>query len=189
MKKNLMSVFILALLIVNIVLTAVMLISVMGTNQKTAALITDIGLAMSLELTGPANEEPEEPIISAIDLVEVPLENKLTILLKAPDSGEVDANGNPIAATPQYLTFYATIMLYTKAEGYKKIDETTISSRTNMISNVISGIVTARTKDECVADVNLANLKESILQELREQFGDTDNTIYDIALTQVAYGS
>lgn len=37
MKKNLMTVLILALLIVNIVLTSVMLISIVGTNKKNRA--------------------------------------------------------------------------------------------------------------------------------------------------------
>ena len=38
MKKNLMTVLILALLIVNIALTGVMLVSIVGTNKKTAQL-------------------------------------------------------------------------------------------------------------------------------------------------------
>ena len=39
MKKNLISIVILALLIVNIVLTAIMMFSVTGTSRKTAALV------------------------------------------------------------------------------------------------------------------------------------------------------
>ena len=39
MKKNLMSVLILALLIVNIVLTVITMISVTSTNKKTAAVV------------------------------------------------------------------------------------------------------------------------------------------------------
>ena len=39
MKKNLMTVLILALLVVNIVLTSVMLVSIVGTNKKTAQLV------------------------------------------------------------------------------------------------------------------------------------------------------
>ena len=38
MKKNLLSILILVLLIVNIALTSVMMISVISTNKKTAAL-------------------------------------------------------------------------------------------------------------------------------------------------------
>ena len=42
MKKNLMTVLILALLIVNIALTGVMLVSIVGTNKKTAQLVDNI---------------------------------------------------------------------------------------------------------------------------------------------------
>ena len=42
MKKNLLSILILSLLVVNIVMTAIMLFSVIGTNKKTAAIVTDI---------------------------------------------------------------------------------------------------------------------------------------------------
>ena len=50
MKKNLMTVLILALLVVNIVLTSVMLVSIVGTNKKTAQLVDNITTAMNLEL-------------------------------------------------------------------------------------------------------------------------------------------
>ena len=49
MKKNLMTVLILALLIVNIALTGVMLVSIVGTNKKTAQLVDNITTAMNLE--------------------------------------------------------------------------------------------------------------------------------------------
>lgn len=49
MKKNLLSVLILVLMIVNIAMSAVMMISVTSTNQKTAALMDSIGTAMNLE--------------------------------------------------------------------------------------------------------------------------------------------
>ena len=48
MKKNLISVIILALLIVNIVLTAIMMFSVTGASKKTAALVDDIAMVLDL---------------------------------------------------------------------------------------------------------------------------------------------
>ena len=49
MKRNLLSVLVLALLVVNIVLTAVLMFSVVGTNNKVAALVTDIGTILQLD--------------------------------------------------------------------------------------------------------------------------------------------
>ena len=55
MKKNLLSVLILVLMIVNIALSAVMMISVTSTNQKTAALMDSIATAMNLEWNSPGS--------------------------------------------------------------------------------------------------------------------------------------
>ena len=57
MKKNLISIVILALLIVNVVLSSVTLISVTGTNKKTAALEVDIAAAISIDLGEDGSEE------------------------------------------------------------------------------------------------------------------------------------
>ena len=71
MKKNFVSIIILALLIVNIVLTAIMMFSVIGTNSKTAALVTDIASAINLDLEGSkGNAEVSVPIA---DVVRYPL--------------------------------------------------------------------------------------------------------------------
>ena len=62
MKKNMLSVIILALLIVNIVLTSVMMFSVMGASRKTAKLVDGIALALDLELNnGESTEEGQTP--------------------------------------------------------------------------------------------------------------------------------
>ena len=55
MKKNMLSILILALLIVNIVLTAIMMFSITGTAKKTSALIDDISAAINLDLKNQRN--------------------------------------------------------------------------------------------------------------------------------------
>ena len=61
MKKNLLSVIILALLVVNIVLTSIMMVSVMGTMKKSSKLIDGISSALALEVneTGAAGSRSE----------------------------------------------------------------------------------------------------------------------------------
>ena len=65
MKKNLISIVILSLLIVNIVISSITLFSVFGTNQKTAALVTDIAAAIALDL----DTEEEAVQVSIADVV------------------------------------------------------------------------------------------------------------------------
>ena len=52
MKKNLLSIIILALLVVNLGMTGFMMLSVMTTNSQTAKLISDIAAALELEANG-----------------------------------------------------------------------------------------------------------------------------------------
>ena len=52
MKKNLLSIIILALLVVNIILSAIMMISVTSASKKTAALVADISTIIGLEING-----------------------------------------------------------------------------------------------------------------------------------------
>ena len=52
MKRNLLSIIILALLVVNIVLSAIMMVTVSSASKKTAALVADISTIIGLEIDG-----------------------------------------------------------------------------------------------------------------------------------------
>lgn len=49
MKRNLLSIIILALLVVNIVLSAIMMVSVSSASKKTASLVADIATIVGLK--------------------------------------------------------------------------------------------------------------------------------------------
>ncbi len=87
MKKNLISIIILALLIVNIVLTAIMMFSVTTTNRKTAALVGDIASAISLDLGTGENGEQEEEIVPMADVVTYTIADMTIPLKKGPHGG------------------------------------------------------------------------------------------------------
>lgn len=80
MKKNLISVAILVLLIVNIVLTSIMMFSVLNTNKKTAAFVTEVASAIQLELG--TDEESQETETVAIDDIDTYTIADMTIQLK-----------------------------------------------------------------------------------------------------------
>ena len=87
MKKNLVSIIILALLIVNIALTAIMMFSVIGTNGKTAALVTDIASAINLDLEGSKGDAQVNVPIA--DVVPYTIADMQILLKKdAPAEGE-----------------------------------------------------------------------------------------------------
>lgn len=86
MKKNLMSVIILALLIVNIALTAVMLFSVTSTNKATADVIARISGAMDMELSS-ADGSAFKPQIPIENIASYDIADAMTIRLKQGEDG------------------------------------------------------------------------------------------------------
>lgn len=142
MKKNLISIIILALLIVNIVLTAIMMFSVTGTNQKTATLVGDISSALALDLTGPADEVEVKEEVGIADTVPYKIENPLTITLKATEDGK-----------PRYFVTSVSFAMNSKHKDYKKYGEK-ISEKEDLIKNVIYEVLGTYTMDELRADNN-----------------------------------
>ena len=124
MKKNLMTVLILALLIVNIVLTSVMLISIVGTNKKTAQLVDNITTAMNLELTVPGAESAAN--VSLTDTEVYNISDTMTIPLKCDPGAKQD-----------YIMFDVSLSINKKSKDYKTITAT----------------VSAHTEEECSEDM------------------------------------
>lgn len=175
MKKNLLTIVILALLVVNIILTSIMMFSVMGTNKKTAELVTNIATALNLELTVPGEEE--EVIIPLSDTQVLNLTGTLTVPLKV----EVNANGEQQAQ--KYMLFSAALAMNTKHEDYKTYSET-IADYEQLIKSAISNVVSSHTETEYRSDPDA--LYEEMLEAVQDMF--QSDFIYDVAINDVKIG-
>ncbi len=180
MKKNLLSILILALLVVNIVLTAIMMISVTSTNNKTAALVDTIATVMNLELTGGAAGEEEEPI-SLLDTAIVPIEGAFTIPLAL--ETVTNADGSTSTGKQTYMMCSVSLSLNTKHEDYATYSET-LSSYEPYIKQAIEGVIMSHTQTYCSS--NRDELKAEILKAIQEVFNST--FIYDISISDVKFG-
>ena len=85
MKKNMLAIVILAATIVNIVLTALMLFTVIPKEQRTDALIQKICTIIDLEL-----EDPD-----AADYIEIPFEDRETYNLTSKITVNLIKNRSP----------------------------------------------------------------------------------------------
>ena len=173
MKKNLLSILILALLIVNIVLTTILLISVAGPSKKTANLVDTIATVMNLELTGAGGEEQEtKPEVSLADTYVYNITGNLTIPLAK------DANGKQ-----GYMIFNIAFSCNTKHPDYKTYSET-LSTYEPLIKDAVGNVISPHTEEECRA--NMDKMKEEILDAVNKLF-DSD-FIYNVALSEVKFG-
>ncbi|MBO4337126.1 MAG: flagellar basal body-associated FliL family protein [Lachnospiraceae bacterium] len=165
MKRNLLSVLILALMIVNIALTAVMMVSVTQTNKKTAALVESISMVLNLEIE---KQEADGPVpISDLDIYPIP--DEMTILLKADDSGQ-----------SHYAVVSVSVVMNSKDEDYETY-KPMVSERESLIKSEIMEAFGSYTKAEVEADSSI--VASDIKERLQTLFGSkfiTDVTFQKI---------
>ena len=171
MKKNLISIIILALLIVNIVLTAIMMFSVVGSSRKTAALVDNIATALDLELVADSGEAEEEEAVPMSDIALYTITDKMTIPLKV----ETNADG---AEEQHYFIAKVTLSMNTKADGYKDYGET-MADRESLIKSEIEAVIQSHTVDE--ARNTQDQMREEILARIQAMFDS--EFVFDVSFS------
>lgn len=170
MKKNMLSILILALLIVNIVLTAIMMFSITGTAKKTSALIDDISAAINLDL------ENQGATSTTAAVVDVPIENiqvfaigeELTIpLAKGADGKE------------HYYLVAVSLSLDTKHKDYKKLSPT-VETQVDLIKGEIISVIGSHTLEEIQEGTD--SIRMEILQRLQTLFDS--QFIFNVTFTK-----
>ena len=160
MKKNMISIVILALMIVNVVLTAIMMFSVTGTAKKTSALVDNIATAMSLELAASDGSEAEKPSVPLSDIATYSISEKMTIPLKI----ELNADGKEEL---HYFISNITLSMNTKADGYKDYGEDLLNWE-NLIKAEIEKVIQSHTLSE--VRNNQDQVREEILESIQRLF-------------------
>ena len=169
MKKNLLSIVILALLIVNLVLTSVMMFSVMSTNKKTGAVVSDIAAVLNLELGAEGDGEDEAETVSMEDTVTHDIEDEMTILLT---KGADDKD--------HYAVVKVTLSMNINDEGYKTYGET-IADKESLIKGEIADVIGGYTADE--VQPRSEEIKSEILSRIQEMFDS--KFIYKITFSEL----
>ncbi len=175
MKKNLISIVILALLIVNIVLTSIMMFSVVSTNKKTAALVTDIASAISLDL---GEDDQEEAAAVPMDETEPYTISDLTILLKKGVAEDGTAEEKDHVAI-----LSVTLSMNTKHKDYKTYGGENLSAKEDLIKGQIIEAVSQYTVDEIKDDQKMVT--DDILNRIQKLF-DSD-FIFDVSFSSTLY--
>ena len=172
MKKNLISIIILALLIVNIVLTSIMMFSVMGSSKKTTALVNDIASVLDLELKGSGDEEAKKEVeVSMANTAVYDVPNQLTIPCKIGEDGE-----------QHYYLTNVSLSMNVKDKAYKKYSET-ITEMNGLIESEIFQVFSEHTLDEIFSDTEA--IKGEILERLQALF--ESEFIYRVSFSGTNY--
>ncbi len=164
MKKNMLTVVILALCLINLILTGTMVFVVVPTSQRTDKLITQVASVIELELKG--NSEVFD--MTAAEPYKIEEKKQMNL---AP--GEDDKKHY---ATTEYVTVY----INPKSEKYKEYKEGLEGGTYNsMILDKVETVISSYSYEKAVA--GREQIKEDILSELKKVFGSSD-FIVDVSI-------
>ncbi len=166
MKKNLMSVLILALLIVNIALTSIMMFGMSGAMKSTTALVSKVAAVLDLEL----NLGTEEVQIPIKDIEAHDIADSMTISLLKSADGE-----------SHYAQIAVSLQLNKKHKDFKKYVEA-VGQNESSIKDTIINVISSHTLDEFQKDTD--GIKNEILTKLRSLFDNSD-FIYKVVFSDV----
>ena len=163
MKKNLITVVILALCLVNLVFNILLVFTFMPSAQKTNKLIDDIAKILELEL--------ENQVESSFDVANL-------------DMFQLE-QGNPVNLAPDasgkmaVLQYGLTINMDKTAPDYEKL-AANIPLSTSLIYDAARNVFGKYTYAQVIDNNMQGKIKEELLESLRQTFG-TANGIYSIS--------
>lgn len=167
MKRNLLSIIVIALLVVNIVLTAIMMISVASASKKTAALVADIATLAKIDISGlPSTALTEENNVTMADTGVYNIAAEMTIPLKPGEDG-----------VAHYAVGNVSLSLNKNHADYKTYNEETLATSEGIIKDIIFSVLGSHTVDE--ARSNSEQIKAEMLEKIRQKFGS--EVIYGVS--------
>ncbi|MCI6409973.1 MAG: flagellar basal body-associated FliL family protein [Lachnospiraceae bacterium] len=171
MKKNLLSVVILALLVVNLILTGIMMFSCVSANKKTAALVNDIASVLDLELTGGGSNTEEVAAVSVADTEIYNIADAMTVALRPSEDGK-----------EHYCMCEVSFSMNKTHEDYETMSPM-VATQESKIRSIIIGVIGGYTKEE--AQANQKAIEDAILEQVQQMFGS--NFIYEAYFRDVKF--
>ena len=171
MKKNLLSVVILALLVVNLILTGIMMFSCVSANKKTAALVNAIASVLDLELPGGGSNAEEVAAVSVADTEIYNIADAMTVALRPSEDGK-----------EHYCMCEVSFSMNKTHEDYETMSPM-VATQESKIRSIIIGVIGGYTKEE--AQANQKAIESAILEQVQQMFGS--NFIYEAYFRDVKF--
>lgn len=171
MKKNFISILILGCTLINIVLSAITMFSVVSTNQKTAAIVTDVAQVLDIELGGTETEEKEN---------DIPIENIVTYSIPEEMMVELKPGSDGQRHFCSVTVFFS---MDSKHKDYKKYGAT-IGDNELILKSIVTEVVQQYTMEE--ARANQDKIRAEILKRVQSKYGDSE-FVFDVAFSDIIF--
>ncbi len=159
MKKNMLTVIILALCLVNTILSALMVFVVVPTSQKTDKLISQVASVIHLELEGDTSSQ-----IDIANIETYKIEEAKTMNLKTSENGK-----------EHYAVMdYVSLSINKASEDYERL-QPLLETQNSAIMDIVDSVMSKYTYEDAIN--NREQMKEELLDELKKHFGSLDFVI------------
>lgn len=148
MKKNILTIIILAATLINLTLTAVMLFVFLPNAKKSNALITKVAQIVDLELE---DVVPNEPAVDTAAITPAAIEEELQVNLAK------SANDSK----SHFAVVKVSLNLYEKSEDYAKMKEQ-VTSKSDRIKEIVQDVIMTYSFD------NVLTSKEEVKAKINE---------------------
>jgi flagellar FliL protein len=158
MKKNLISVLILALVFANFVLTAILMFTVLPQTKKANELIEKVCSAIDLDLnSGEATGTTNVPIDKQ-EIYKVSEGEDITTNLAKGDDGK-----------DHYAVINVSLVLNTESDNYEKYGQDFLTSHDDSIKSDVINVVRGYTYDQFSTDQEA--IRNEILEDMQNIYG------------------
>ncbi len=156
MKKNMLTVIILALCLVNTILNALVVFVVVPTSKRTDKLISQVASVINLELEG---DKASQVDIANIESYKI--EEAKTMNLKTSEDGK-----------EHYAVMdYVSLSINTSSEDYERL-QPLLETQNSAVMDIVDSVLSNYTYEEVIN--NREQMKEELLNELKKHFGSVD---------------
>lgn len=169
MKRNLISVIILAISIINLILLSIIVFTVIPTNKKTDNLITSIASIVDLSVDGNGESSAEIPLT---DITPYNMTDDTQVSL--PSSGE----------ETHYAVVHLVVSMNNKSDDYKTYDPTTdtgIKSYESVIQSTVNSVIKNYSAEDC--NTKQDEIREEVKKQIKKLFNNSD-VIYDVSFSK-----
>lgn len=157
MKKNILTIVIMASTVVNLILTIVMIFSIVPAMNKTNKLVDKVAAAIDLELE---DEEESNYSVEDLEAYEITFESKQTINLKQDEGDKGDGEAHFVVLDG------ITVSFNKEADDYSKISESVKSASVYICDAVKEAI-----SEQTITTLDENAIKEAALAKIQEFYG------------------
>jgi flagellar basal body-associated protein FliL len=161
MKKNILTIIIMAIVLINTVLTGVLIFVIVPTSNKTNQLVTKVASIVDLELEDPSGANGT---LTVSDIVTYDIEGELMVDLR--DSG--DASGTAKAESTHYARIpVVSLSVNSKHKDYEDLFPQ-IAENESRIREIVTDEIGKHTRAEVKDNKNA--IKDEVLIRIQELF-------------------